>query len=171
MPLTRGYVALVDDEDYDAVSDLNWYAKKCGNQIYAVHSPWNPKRRMNDTVLLHRFVTGFAFPLVDHVNGNGLDNRRSNLRPATDEQNGQNQKIGARNTSGYRGVDFVKSRGVYRARIASGRSRASVGVFLRPEDAARAYDAAARVLYGEYAAVNFPNIGERSARTGELRTS
>lgn len=151
IPLTRGLVALVDDEDYDLVKDISWSASsvKYGGRCYARR--WVPGT--GATQGMHALLTGYA--LTDHINGNGLDNRRANLREATHAENCRNRRKGSRNTSGFIGVSWHTQRGKWRAQIkVQGRTR-SLGMFLDPEDAARAYDAAAREHFGEFAAQNF----------------
>lgn len=145
IPLTRGYVALVDDEDYPTVVALGpWHVKIDDRRRYAAHSVSRSQK-----VVLHRFLTGVE--LVDHVNGDGLDNRRANLRRATDQQNSWNRGMRSDNTSGYKGAKRHTG-GRWQATI-SGRY---LGLFPTAEDAARAYDAAALDQFGEYARLNFP---------------
>jgi DUF971 family protein len=94
--------------------------------------------------------------LIDHRNHNGLDNRLTNLRPATPAQNIQNaRKQKPRTTSKYKGVDFVKPTGKYRARIAVDGQRLFLGSFANQLDAARAYDEAAKKYFGIFACLNF----------------
>lgn len=156
IPLTRGLEAIVDDEDFCRVAARTWQAKpalsKNGRQL-----GWYVQRRdAGKTVYLHRFVlsaaTGF---LVDHINGDGLDNRRSNLRICSRAQNRANS-VGRIGVSGYRGVHRTKNERWYARIEIDGRAR-SVGVFDDPKDAARAYDAAALELFGAFAVLNFPD--------------
>lgn len=160
IPLTQGFVALVDDEDYDRVVGAGgWHARRDKVTVYA--SRWVPGdggRRV--ALLLHAFITGFD--LTDHINGDGLDNRRANLREATKGQNNVNRRRNSNNTSGFKGVG--RNAGQWRARIRAGGTELHVGYYPTPEAAAVAYDAAARELHGEFACVNFPRTGERSAR-------
>jgi len=111
---------------------------------------------------MHTFLTGW--PMVDHRNGNGLDNRRANLRPATKSQNGANRLIAASNKSGFKGVDLKKGR--WRAQIKVVGSKIHLGYFDLAEEAARAYDMAAIEAFGEFATLNFPSPGQRSANGG-----
>jgi len=101
---------------------------------------------------MHRFITGWSY--IDHIDGNGLDNRRQNLRPANESTNGANRAISSNNTSGFKGV--VRSRTKWGAVITPSGRKVWLGTFLTPEDAARAYDAAAAVYFGEFARLNFP---------------
>lgn len=102
--------------------------------------------------------------LIDHKNGDWLDNRRDNLRSATKAQNGQNRRLASNNSTGFKGVSLRRDRGTYLASIRSNGALRKLGTFATAEEAARAYDEAARSEFGEFAALNFPRDGERSAR-------
>lgn len=160
VPLSQGYVAIVDAADATRVLAHKWSAEPKRKTVYAVRQVQRPdggwvKQR------LHTFLTGYA--QTDHANGDGLDNRRANLREATATQNNQNRRRRSDNTSGFKGVMWRKDRSQWRAHImVSGRQR-SLGAYASAEEAARAYDAAAREFFGEYAALNFPEHGERAA--------
>lgn len=99
---------------------------------------------------------------VDHVNGNPQDNRRENLRVVKSAHNQMNMCIPKHNTSGYKGVSYSKEKSRYRAQISLNNKAKHIGYFDTPEEAARAYDKAARFYFGEYACVNFPSEGEQS---------
>lgn len=151
--LTSGGVALVDDEDFDRVNEAgSWYAHESLNTSYAKQN-YRPGDGKYTTRSMHNFVTGL--PYVDHINGNGLDNRRANLRPATASQNQANQRMRRDNRSGFRGVQHAP-RGRWRALIVAKGQRISLGYYDAREDAARAYDVAAIQHFGEYARTNFP---------------
>ena len=146
IPLTRGRFALVDEADYDrVVAAGKWHVLLNGQRAYGMRTTRVGGRKRN--VYLHVFLTGWS--LTDHINGNGLDNRRANLRPATPAENARNQRIRRDGTSGFKGVG--PRRGKWRARISADGDRRNLGVFATPEEAARAYDAAARDLFGEFA--------------------
>lgn len=159
--LTRGYVALVDDEDFDRVSNRSWHALvvKSG-LVYAASKTGG--RLHGRTLLLHREI--LVGKKIDHIDGNGLNCVRSNLRVATMSQNQWNKRKGrsGSSTSRYKGVDWHRLGKKWRARIVQYRVSRHLGLFVSEEDAARAYDAAARRLFGEFAALNFPGPGERS---------
>jgi len=149
--LTRGLVALVDDADYDAVVAAGkWYVQPGPNTFYARRSYKRDGDRWS--IQMHNFLTGWSF--VDHIDGNGLDNRRSNLRPADDSQNQMNRGAPSNNTSGFKGVG--RERLGWRARIHIGGRSIYLGYFDTPIDAARAYDEAALHHYAEFARTNFP---------------
>jgi hypothetical protein len=151
VPLTRGLVALVDDEDYDKVIAAgSWSALPGRKTWYGKHALRRGDR--NTTQTLHSFLTGWS--RVDHINGDGLDNRRVNLRPASTAQNARNRGRQANNTSGFKGVYIRGSR--WRAMIQVDGRLIHLGSHSDPESAARAYDSAASQHFGEFAHLNFP---------------
>lgn len=114
--------------------------------------------RRGQTILMHRLITGAApGQEVDHVNRDGLDNRRANLRVATRSQQIANQDIRLDNTSGYRGVSWRRDSRRWQAQLTVNGKWRGLGCYDDPEDAARAYDAAAREHFGEFAVLNFPD--------------
>ncbi len=158
--LTRGYVATVDDEDAH-LSVFRWRAQVAPRTVYAKRHVRLSDGRWS-TQYLHRAVLP-GVPRVDHRDGNGLNCRRSNLRPADRRQNGANARIALSNSSGFKGVNWHRRGRKWQARIEAGGRQVYLGLFASPEEAARAYDDAARRLQGEYAAVNFPGENERAA--------
>lgn len=153
IPLTKGYEAIINAADLALVSRYKWCASesKDGRRVYAVTCALGlikPGRRLAS---MHELIAGRSY--VDHHDGNTLNNRRKNLRPCTVTQNlGNAQKWVGR--SKYKGVSPHKDR--WRAAIACKGKRYHLGRFLNEEDAARAYDAAAIELFGEFARPNFP---------------
>lgn len=156
--LTLGMVALVDDEDYEALARHKWTAQKSsgGSTFYAVR--WGPGGRRNrKRILMHRVITGAVDSQdVDHKDGNGLLNTRSNLRRATRAQNAANKKIGRNNTSGYKGVYWKPKDARWQALIQPQGRCIYLGEFSDPVEAALAYDRAALEIFGEFARPNFP---------------
>jgi hypothetical protein len=171
--LTQGYVATVDAEDYDRLIDgPKWQARidyHADGGVRTVYAKRNVRRADGTwtTQRMHSALLPDA-SLVDHIDGDGLNNTRANLRPASGAENQRNASRRRDNTSGFKGVSWDKREGKWRAYIhADGRQR-HAGHHADPQTAARAYDAAARELHGEYASLNFALPGERSALTGEI---
>lgn len=153
--LTRNLFALVDDEDYEEVSKHKWHAMKVKNRFYASGYLKVEKNKYTHP-LLHRFIMkAEKNQQVDHIDGNCLNCTRENLRFVTDSQNQQNRGKHKDNTSGYKGVDWMKSRSAWRARICCNRKNIHIGLFDNPVDAAKAYDKKAIELHGNYARLNF----------------
>jgi AP2 domain-containing protein/HNH endonuclease len=139
-----GLALLVDDDDYELMSQYKWYAKQDRNgDIYA--QVW---------LAAHHVLVPWT--LTDHVNGNKLDNTRSNLREATSRQNSWNRRLRSDSRHDYKGVAWSKSRQQYRARIQVADRRICSGYYATAIEAARAYDALAREHFGEFARLNFP---------------
>ena len=162
IPLTKGFVALVDDADYDALHVLPWRVGVTRGRAYALWRKYvgirEGKSRYTE-ITMHRHLTdapaGFE---IDHINGNALDNRRSNLRVCTRAENARNVRCRG---PGFKGVERKLNR--FRARIAAGGRRITLGYYVTEVDAARAYDAAARQHHGQFARLNFPEPHEQSA--------
>lgn len=155
IPLTQGMVALVDDEDYEDASRFSWFALANGRVTYAArHGEGRQTVYMHNSVLGSR--AGFQ---VDHANGNGLDNRRMNLRWATKVEQGRNRQCYRNNVAGLKGVQRVQQSNRWRARITFDGRTHNLGCFDVPEDAARAYDSKAREVFGDFARVNYPTSG------------
>ena len=162
--LTQGFVTWVDDADYECLNQYKWHAqiiRKYGRPdlVYAARAVRDDSKRSGKRrVYMHRAISGCT-PLVDHKNGNGLDNQRSNLRPATVGQNKVNQVfISKGTTSKYKGVRRVKGHvsKPWIATIMTSGISTYLGYFANEEDAARAYDEAAMRIHGEFARFNFP---------------
>lgn len=152
--LSRGLVALVDDDDYDRVNSLSWCAtSNSGPWVYAVHSHYEDGVRK--TWYMHRFILNVTDPkiLVDHTDHNGLNNTRSNIRIATPTQNGANTRKRTDITMSSRFKGVYRSR--WRAMIRNPKSgKHVIGHFDTELAAAAAYNAAAYRLFGGFACLN-----------------
>jgi hypothetical protein len=160
IPLTQGKYALIDEEDYDLVSQYRWHAHSArGGERWYAHTTVSTKQKhpRQTTLTMHRLLLDAPKGLlVDHADGDGLNNTRGNIRLASESQNGANSKISDGFTSRYKGVQRHKLNGRWRATICVNRVRNHLGYFASEVDAARAYDEAARELFGEFARLNFP---------------
>jgi hypothetical protein len=166
--LHNGMVAIVDDADISQLSSLRWYAKRDANTCYAytVIRIGPGKVRYQ---LMHRILVP-GFPVVDHRNGNGLDNRRINLRGCTQRQNLSNQGKFDGASSRFKGVTWDKRRRVWQAKVTSQGKDYRLGNFDDETAAARAYDEAARHHFGSYARLNFPSVGEGESAVHGMRS-
>lgn len=158
VPLTQGKFSLVDDEDYDRVMIHKWCVNKYGNRWYAVRRDGEASKRygLAKVLLLHRFILDAkSDEECDHINGDGLDNRKCNLRIVTHQQNLWNQRKRMNTSSKYKGVTWSRKNGKWQAEIASKGIRFFLGLFNSEEEAAKAYDVKAIELHGIYAKTNF----------------
>ena len=162
IPLTKGGVALVDDEDYERANQYKWRAQKIKRHWYAFSWVNTPLGREKTT--LHRFLLNAKRgEYCDHINMDGLDNRRCNLRIVTNVQNTWNAKKRSKSKSKYKGLAWDKRLNQWQVGIKVDGKRIFFGRFSDEEDAAHAYDEAARKYRGEYARLNFPMDWEESA--------
>lgn len=156
--LTQGKVALVDDADYAYLIGCKWYAINRYGDVWHAYTPVKHTITGKQTTLyIHRLIM-IATPSqeIDHKNGNGLDNRRSNLRIVTRRQNQQNQRPQRNASSIYKGVSWDKSTGKWIAIIKADGKQYNLGRFRDEIKAATVYDNAARYYFGEFAYLNFP---------------
>ena len=145
--LTKNKYALIDNEDLDLVSQCNWHYTKTG---YAQSNKKYWK------VLMHRFILGFPKYNIDHINRNGLDNRRENLRFCNQSQNMANSGIRKTNQSGYKGVTYDKRNPNMKwvANLTKNYKHVYIGAFKTKEDAAMAYNIRAIKEFGDFAFLN-----------------
>ena len=135
--LSRNKVAMVDDQDYDKLSKLKWFARYDGHNFYAVrmNSRTEGKRKL---IPMHRVILGLKPGdglEVDHRNGNGLDNTRVNLRIVTHSENLHNHSGYSTNTSGYTGVSWYKRTEKWQAKITRNNKDIHLGYFKSMGDA------------------------------------
>lgn len=152
IPLTKGYEALVDDADYEMLSQWKWMASICGRKPYAT-------RFCNRKVIyMHRLLMGFPAGRLDHANRNTLDNQRLNLRTCTNSQNASNRSINNNKSGiGFHGVHRGRTGNWSRWRpvVELNGKRFFCGYFRNPIAAAVARDKMAIRLHGKFAALNF----------------
>jgi hypothetical protein len=147
--ITKGYTVIVSPEDAKLLDRNKWSSKTDKHSVYAQRSA------LGKTVRLHREIMRPPVGhLVDHINGNGLDNRRSNLRLATHAQNSVNRINFRKSKRGFIGVYRAKKR--WQAMINTEQGHIHLGSYTTPEEAAKVRDAAAFAKYGEFAQLNFP---------------
>lgn len=140
--LTQGQIAVVDDEDFEYLSQWSWYARRSGEVWYAARSVWKPKTMIH----MHHVVAtrmGLDFDTVDHINGCGTDNRRENLREATQKQQCENRK----SVKGRRGVHWHKATSKWRAMIEHNGKRIHLGLFEEWDEAVLAREQAEEQYY------------------------
>lgn len=158
------YVAIVDDEDYEILGNKNWYAEPKGINVYVYRKLNQVEKsgRKTRRISLHRFIMNAPDGMeVDHINGNGLDNRRENLRICTRSENAKNiRKHKGVHSSIYKGVRWYSITKRWHAQISDvtkdgKRTVKSIGYFDDETEAAKAYDIWAHRLHGEFASPNF----------------
>ncbi len=149
--LTRGLVAIVDDEDFEEMSKYHWVAATGG---YAIRNDRieGGERTAYKAVFMHRVLMNAPHGMdIDHINGNPSDNRRKNLRVCSRSQNLQNRRRFSINKAGFKGVSFRKRSQTFRAQLMVNGKYLSIGGFPTAELAFEAYKAMARLHHGEFA--------------------
>lgn len=157
IPLTKGRFAIVDDEDYEKLIQFKWHSMiAMSSREYAVRRIVIDGKRT--AMCMHReIIEAKKGDEVDHINGDGLDNRKSNLRLCTHQQNISNRKVNKNSKSGYKGVLLMvdkKRLKPWRSHITSKGIRTNIGMYATKEEAARAYNKKAVELFGSFARLN-----------------
>lgn len=157
--LSKGYTALVDDEDYDLVSQHKWYPVISSRRTYAQTSVSLPNGKYT-SLSMHRVILGITDRKVwvDHEDHEGLNNQKYNLRQCNASKNiGNSRKCLRPTTSRFKGVVWNKQRSNWLAQITVSKKTHYLGSFACEDTAARVYDSAALLHFGEFACLNFPN--------------
>lgn len=163
--LTQGKIALIDDEDFELLNQHKWCADQglvtyyAGRQI-TIQSQNKAKniKRKRTTIYMHRIILENKLKDnedIHHINGNGLDNRKCNLQIVTRSQHHMTKKKRKNCSSQYKGIHWHKSHKKWQAQIMINYKRINLGYFNNEIEAAKAYDAKAKELFGEFARLNF----------------
>lgn len=160
IPLSQGKVATCDESDYHLVAFYNWHCWNDGKTFYVARSV-TVSPHVYTEVLLHRHILSVDNSKieVDHRDGNGLNNCRSNLRVCSKSQNLMNASLSVDSASGYKGVNWHKHVGKWCARIEFSGKRVSLGYFDDKELAAKAYDKAVVEYHGDFGKRNEVMVG------------
>jgi len=158
IPLTQGQFAIVDDTDFELLNRRKWTLLTTKSGKYYAHR----KQRMgkdSQCILMHRFILDAPQnKVVDHIDNNGLNNQRNNIRIATHQQNLMNQKKSVPHSSRYKGVSLYKANGRWTAQLSLNNKTHHLGYFKTEIEAARAYDVKARECFGEFANTNTKRV-------------
>jgi len=160
--VAAGRVAVVDEADFELTSQYRWNVKEFHAPTGATYGPYaihfTNENGQPIPLLMHKLITGFS--RTDHRDHYGLNNRRANLRAATNGQNMANRRKQAGCTSAYKGVYWNRTEQAWRAQIRVNKKRINLGAYSTEAAAARAYDTAAVHAFGEFALPNFPPLAE-----------
>ena len=149
--LNKGIITIVDDEDFEYLNQWKWYLLKSKTNYYAIRT----SKPENKLIQLHRVVIqAKQGEIVDHVNGDKLDNRKINLRICTKAQNNQNRKTSKLNKSGYNGVSWCIRNKKWVTQIQYENKKIHIGYYIDLIDAAKAFNDAAKKYHGEFAKLN-----------------
>lgn len=155
-PFKYNKVTLVDESDFEYLSQFTWHILRTGYVIRRVYHGYTDKKQNKfDIILMHREIMKAPKGMeVDHINQDPLDNRRSNLRLATHKQNMQNRPMQRNNKSGYVGVAWKKDRNKWRAEVRTNGKSLHLGYFDDLQEAITCRDTRVKELHGEFAVLN-----------------
>lgn len=149
LTVNTGREILIEESDYNLISEYLWCESKEG------YARTTSKSNKNKSILMHRLIFGNRSPeLIDHINGNKLDNRRCNLRGCSNSQNQMNRQVSKNKSSQYKGVHWASDRGKWRALIQKDKATYRLGDFETEDAAAIAYNEKALQLFGTFARLN-----------------
>ena len=152
--LTQGKVAIVDDEDFEYLNQWKWCANNKNGKFYVVRNITASKNKQN-SIFMHRFIMKPNKGMViDHLDGNPLNNQKKNLRICTHSENMRNRNLYVNNTSGFKGVYWHKTTKKWMSYIRINKKSLYLGIYTCPIDAAKAYNDAALKYHGEFAHIN-----------------
>lgn len=156
IPLSQGKFALVDDEDYEFLMQWKWYTYWSWNTFYVARNSSIKGGKKKCFLKIHRVILNVSDSnlYVDHIDGNGLNNQKSNLRVCTNSENSRNRGAQANNKSGFKGVCWYAKGSKWHAQITVNKNNVHIGYFDIKEDAAHAYNEAAKKYHGEFAKMN-----------------
>lgn len=168
--LSKGFVTLVDDEDFERINALSWYAHKGKHTYYArtdIYIAFKNGKTKSKKIYLHRLILNIteSSSKIDHKDGNGLNNCKENLRLVSGSQNNtNNNNKRTDNSSGFRGVSYIKNPKQKNKWSAYGRNngrRVHIGTYPTSEEAAQAFDTFAKIHYGDHCGkLNFEDKNE-----------
>lgn len=159
IPLTQGKYAIIDDEDYEYLSQFKWRVNAYGYAIREQYLGVENGKRKRINIFMHRLIVETPEGKeTDHINGERNDNRRCNLRVCTRYENQRNTKKQPNCTSKYKGVSLHKRDKIWQAQIRTDGKVKYLGSFRSEDDARNAYDEAAIYHFGEYAKPNFEKV-------------
>lgn len=148
--ISQGRFIIVDDEDYEYLMQWKWHYHNGGYAARCIRNKGNKK-----TILMHREILGLKKGEIgDHINHNGLDNRRENLRKCTYSQNNMNRSKNKLSNGIYKGITLHKPSKLWTAKIKHNSKTKSLGYFKTQKDAAKAYNKAAKNMFGAFAVLN-----------------
>lgn len=157
--LTQNKFALVDDDVFEHLNQFKWHARKRVNTFYAYRSIRLENKCTQ--ISIHRQILKLSYKdgkQIDHIDRNGLNNQRLNLRICTNQQNHFNQRPRKNTSSKLKGVSWYKRGGKWQAKIGYNGKQIHLGFFLNEIDAAKAYDRAAQKYFREFSRLNFKEV-------------